>query len=66
VETTTPKNILWLMFPTSDVFARVPFHVTHTILEKGMLKNRAPQKSVHLNLLVMYRFIIYNGASIYS
>ncbi|XP_058074058.1 uncharacterized protein LOC131222855 [Magnolia sinica] len=24
----------WMMFPGSDVFARVPFHAAHTILEK--------------------------------
>ena len=48
-----PKEHTWLMFPGSDVFARVPFHVAHTVLEKGMLRNRAPQESVHLNLLVM-------------
>jgi hypothetical protein len=23
------------MFPGSDMFARVPFHVAHTVLEKG-------------------------------
>jgi hypothetical protein len=61
-----PKEHTWLMFPGSDVFARVPFHVAHTFLEKGMLRNRAPQKSVHLSLLVMYRFIRYNEAIIYS
>nr|TKW09413.1 hypothetical protein SEVIR_6G093000v2 [Setaria viridis] len=27
-----PKD--WLMFPGSDIFARVPFHVAHTVLEK--------------------------------
>ena len=30
-----PKERTWLMFPGSDIFARVPFHVTHTILDKG-------------------------------
>jgi hypothetical protein len=30
-----PKEHTWLMFPGSDIFARVPFHVTHTILDKG-------------------------------
>ncbi|TVT96878.1 hypothetical protein EJB05_57894 [Eragrostis curvula] len=29
-----PKEDTWLMFPGSDVFARVPFHVAHTVLEK--------------------------------
>ena len=48
-----PKEHTWLMFPGSDVFARVPFHVAHTVLEKGMLRNHAPQKPVHLNLSVM-------------
>uniref|UniRef100_A0ACD5ZNS5 Uncharacterized protein n=1 Tax=Avena sativa TaxID=4498 RepID=A0ACD5ZNS5_AVESA len=28
------KGHTWLMFPGSDIFARVPFHVTHTILDK--------------------------------
>uniref|UniRef100_A0A453E8B6 Uncharacterized protein n=1 Tax=Aegilops tauschii subsp. strangulata TaxID=200361 RepID=A0A453E8B6_AEGTS len=30
-----PKEHTWLMFPGSDIFARVPFHATHTILEEG-------------------------------
>lgn len=25
----------WMMFPGTDVFARVPFHTAHTILETG-------------------------------
>ena len=25
----------WMMFPGTDVFARVPFHAAHTILETG-------------------------------
>lgn len=25
----------WMMFPGSDVFAQIPFHAAHTILEKG-------------------------------
>ena len=25
----------WMMFPGTDVFARIPFHAAHTILEKG-------------------------------
>ncbi|KAI5005297.1 hypothetical protein ZWY2020_032540 [Hordeum vulgare] len=29
-----PKEHTWLMFPGSDIFARVPFHATHTILEE--------------------------------
>jgi len=48
-----PKETYLLMFPRPEVFAHVPFHVAHTVLEKGMLRNRAPQESVHLNLLVM-------------
>ncbi|KAJ8633732.1 hypothetical protein MRB53_027068 [Persea americana] len=28
------KEHTWMMFPGSDVFARVPFHAAHTILEK--------------------------------
>ncbi|KAL6633918.1 hypothetical protein ACP70R_026589 [Stipagrostis hirtigluma subsp. patula] len=29
-----PKEHTWLMFPGSDIFARVPFHVAHTLLDK--------------------------------
>ncbi|KAK1258662.1 hypothetical protein QJS04_geneDACA019263 [Acorus gramineus] len=29
------KNRTWMMFPGSDIFACVPFHAAHTILEKG-------------------------------
>ncbi|CAN6331640.1 unnamed protein product [Urochloa humidicola] len=29
-----PKEHTWLMFPGSDIFARVPFHAAHTVLEK--------------------------------
>ncbi|GAB2232303.1 hypothetical protein Droror1_Dr00011335 [Drosera rotundifolia] len=29
-----PAEKIWMMFPGTDVFARVPFHATHTILEK--------------------------------
>lgn len=25
----------WMMFPGTDVFARIPFHASHTILETG-------------------------------
>lgn len=25
----------WMMFPGTDVFARIPFHAAHTVLEKG-------------------------------
>ncbi|XP_039115523.1 uncharacterized protein LOC120251051 isoform X2 [Dioscorea cayenensis subsp. rotundata] len=28
------KEHTWMMFPGSDIFALVPFHVAHTILEK--------------------------------
>lgn len=27
----------WMMFPGTDVFARIPFHAAHTILETGIL-----------------------------
>ena len=27
----------WMMFPGTDVFARIPFHAAHTILETGFL-----------------------------
>lgn len=29
------KEHMWMMFPGSDIFARMPFHAVHTILEKG-------------------------------
>uniref|UniRef100_A0ACD5ULJ1 Uncharacterized protein n=1 Tax=Avena sativa TaxID=4498 RepID=A0ACD5ULJ1_AVESA len=29
-----PKEHTWLTFPGSDIFARVPFHVAHTVLDK--------------------------------
>ncbi|KAM0874298.1 hypothetical protein ACQ4PT_037524 [Festuca glaucescens] len=29
-----PKEHTWLTFPRSDIFARVPFHVAHTVLDK--------------------------------
>lgn len=28
------KEHTWMMFPGSDIFARIPFHAVHTILEK--------------------------------
>ncbi|KAL4178696.1 hypothetical protein AMTRI_Chr13g116390 [Amborella trichopoda] len=28
------KEHTWMMFPGSDVFARIPFHAAHTIVEK--------------------------------
>ncbi|CAL5331363.1 unnamed protein product [Camellia sinensis] len=28
----------WMMFPGADVFARIPFHAAHTILERGKRK----------------------------
>ncbi|KAF9613310.1 hypothetical protein IFM89_006820 [Coptis chinensis] len=32
-----PKENTWMMFHGTDVFARVPFHAAHTILEEGNL-----------------------------
>lgn len=29
------KEKTWVMFPGTDVFANIPFHAAHTILEKG-------------------------------
>ncbi|PKA50413.1 hypothetical protein AXF42_Ash013502 [Apostasia shenzhenica] len=29
-----PREHTWMMFPGSDIFARMPFHATHTIIEK--------------------------------
>lgn len=31
-----PKEHAWKMFPGSDIFARMPFHAVHTILERGI------------------------------
>ncbi|KAK6918619.1 hypothetical protein RJ641_017041 [Dillenia turbinata] len=31
------KENTWMMFPGTGVFARMPFHAAHTILEKGCL-----------------------------
>ncbi|CAN6566478.1 unnamed protein product [Malus baccata var. baccata] len=30
----------WMMFPGTDVFARIPFHAAHTVLETGFLSSR--------------------------
>lgn len=27
----------WMMFPGTDVFARIPFHAAHSVLETGFL-----------------------------
>lgn len=32
-----PKEDTWLTFAGSDIFACVPFHVAHTVLDKGTL-----------------------------
>lgn len=29
------KEKTWVMFPGTDIFANIPFHAAHTILEKG-------------------------------
>lgn len=42
-----PKEHTWLMFPGSDIFARVPFHATHTILEEGTFFLSGSMNSVH-------------------
>lgn len=30
-----PKEKIWMMFCGSDMYAKVPFHATHTLLEEG-------------------------------
>jgi len=30
-----PSEPTWMMFPGTDLFARIPFHAAHTILETG-------------------------------
>lgn len=32
------KEKTWMMFPGTDLFARVPFHAAHTILEKDQIR----------------------------
>ncbi|KAK9274412.1 hypothetical protein L1049_019226 [Liquidambar formosana] len=32
------KENTWMMFPGTDVFARIPFHAAHTILEKDQAR----------------------------
>ncbi|XP_024987874.1 uncharacterized protein LOC112522798 isoform X2 [Cynara cardunculus var. scolymus] len=32
------KEKTWMMFPGTDIFARVPFHAAHTILEKDQTR----------------------------
>jgi hypothetical protein len=37
-----PKEHTWLTFSGSDIFARVPFHVAHTVLDKGTFLDLDP------------------------
>lgn len=32
----------WMMFPGTDVFARIPFHAAHTVLDTGFFSNHLP------------------------
>lgn len=41
------KEHTWMMFPSSDVFARVPFHAAHTILEKDQERLDYTAKKLH-------------------
>jgi hypothetical protein len=49
-----PKEHTWLTFPGSDIFARVPFHVAHTVLDKGTFLDLDPCNQIDLNLLVQW------------
>ncbi|GAB4861945.1 hypothetical protein Ancab_037200 [Ancistrocladus abbreviatus] len=37
----------WMMFPGTDVFARIPFHAAHTILEKDQEQLDFHSKKLH-------------------
>jgi hypothetical protein len=41
------------MFPGSDIFARVPFHVAHTVLEKG-----TPGSTVDFRIQVDHAWVV--------
>ena len=49
-----PKEHTWITFPGSDIFARVPFHVAHTVLDKGMFLDVNPCNQIHLSLLLKW------------
>ncbi|CAM8974396.1 unnamed protein product [Rhodiola kirilowii] len=34
------KEKTWMMFPGTDIFAKIPFHAAHTILEKELRKGK--------------------------
>lgn len=56
----------WMMFHGTDIFARIPFHAAHTILEKGTalpLLYTWSQKKIHYIFMHMYN---YNIGSIYG
>ncbi|GJV91971.1 putative p53 and DNA damage-regulated protein 1 [Tanacetum coccineum] len=45
------KEKTWMMFPGTDIFARVPFHAAHTILEKGNVTSFLPSPIIMAFLL---------------
>jgi hypothetical protein len=49
-----PKEHTWLTFPGSDIFARVPLHVAHTVLDKGTFLDLDPCNQIDLNLLLQW------------
>jgi hypothetical protein len=49
-----PKEHTWLTFPGSDIFARVPFHLAHTVLDKGTFLDLDPCNQIDLNLLLQW------------
>ncbi|KAG0454467.1 hypothetical protein HPP92_023759 [Vanilla planifolia] len=40
-----PKELTWMMFPGFDIFAWMPFHVVHTVLDKDQEKLEHETKS---------------------
>ncbi|KAG0454507.1 hypothetical protein HPP92_023799 [Vanilla planifolia] len=40
------KELTWMMFPGSDIFARIPFHAVHTVLDKDQERLEHETKSL--------------------
>ncbi|KAL0925342.1 hypothetical protein M5K25_003663 [Dendrobium thyrsiflorum] len=45
-----PKKHTWIMLPGSDIFARMPFHAVHTILEKDQERLDYDTKTLQSNV----------------
>lgn len=48
---------MWMMFPGTDVFAQVPFHAAHTILEEGVLLLHFSSFGILSHLVCFYIFL---------